>query len=125
MRILESLSSALLVASLTACASGGMSSGDAIARLEAQQKESPTSATTSRSLGIAYYKANRNAEARAALETAAKLDPRDGTTALYLGLTDEALGGLSAAKTAYSSSIQCGRTSRVRGQLQAHLAALT
>ena len=125
MRILESLTSAIFVVSLGACATGGMSSGDAIASLEAQQKASPTSAATSRSLGIAYYKANRNAEARVALETAAKLDPRDGTTALYLGLTDEALGDLPAAKTAYSSYIQFGRTSRVRGQLQAHLAALT
>lgn len=124
MRI-ESLTSALLVVSLGACATGGMSSGDAIARLEEQQKASPTSAAASRSLGIAYYKADRNAEARAALETATKLDPRDGTTALYLGLTDEALGDLPAAKTAYSSYIQFGRTSRVRGQLQAHLAALT
>ena len=125
MRILESLTSTLLVVSLGACATGSMSSTDVIARLEERQKSSPTSADASRSLGIAYYKANRNAEARAALETAAKLDPRDGTTALYLGLSDEALGDLPAAKTAYSSYIQIGRTSRVRGQLQAHLAALT
>ena len=125
MPIRESLTSALLVVSLGACATGGMSSGDAITSLEAQQRATPTSAPTNRSLGIAYYKANRNAEARAALETAAKLDPRDGTTALYLGLTDEALGDLPAAKTACSSYIQFGRTSRVRGQLQSHLAALT
>ena len=125
MRILESLTSALLVVSLGACATGGMSSVDAIARLEEQQKASPTSAEANRSLGIAYYKGNRNTEARAALETASKIDPRDGTTALYLGLTDEALGDLPAAKTAYSSYIQFGRTSRVRGQLQSHLAALT
>ena len=125
MRILESLTGTLLVVSLGACATGGMSSGDAIAKLEEQQKASPTSAAANRSLGIAYYKANRNAEARAALEASTKLDPKDGTTALYLGLTDEALGDLPAAKTAYSSYIQFGRTSRVRGQLQAHLAALT
>ncbi len=125
MRILETLTSTLLVASLGACATGGMSPGDAVARLEEQQQANPASAQTNRSLGIAYYKANQNAEARVALETAAKLDPRDGTTALYLGLTDEALGDLPAAKTAYSSYIQFGRTSRVRGQLQAHLAALT
>ncbi|CAN5172561.1 hypothetical protein BH09GEM1_BH09GEM1_38120 [soil metagenome] len=125
MRMLESLTTTLLVASLGACATGGMAPGAAIARLEEQQKAAPASAETNRSLGIAYYKSNRNAEARAALETATKLDPRDGTTALYLGLTDEALGDLPAAKTAYSSYIQFGRTSRVRGQLQSHLAALT
>ncbi|MDB4916021.1 MAG: hypothetical protein JWM95_3665, partial [Gemmatimonadetes bacterium] len=125
MRILESLSSTLLVVSLAACATGGMGSGDPVTRLEEQQKASPTNASVNRSLGIAYYKANRNAEARVALETAAKLDPRDGTTSLYLGLTDEALGDLPAAKTAYSSYIQFGRTSRVRAQLQSRLAALT
>ncbi len=125
MRILETLASTLLVVSLAGCATGGMGSGDPVARLEEQQKSDPTSASVNRSLGIAYFKANRNPEARAALEAAAKLDPRDGTTALYLGLTDEALGDLPAAKAAYSSYIQFGRTSRVRGQLQSHLAALT
>lgn len=125
MRTLETLSSTLLLVSLAACATGGMGSGDSVARLEEQQKAAPTSAELNRSLGIAYFKANRNAEARVALETATKLDPRDGTTALYLGLTDEALGDIPAAKTAYSSYIQFGRTSRVRGQLQSRLAALT
>jgi tetratricopeptide (TPR) repeat protein len=78
-----------------------------------------------RSLGIAYYKANRFPEARVALEAANKIDPKDGTTSLYLGLTAEALGDLPAAKSAYSSYIQHGRTSRVRSQLEARLAALT
>ncbi|MDQ2666161.1 MAG: tetratricopeptide repeat protein [Gemmatimonadota bacterium] len=125
MRILETLASTLLVVGLAGCATGGMGSGDPVTRLEEQRQADPTSAPVNRSLGIAYYKADRNAEARTALEAAAKLDPRDGTTALYLGLTDEALGDLPAAKRAYSSYIQFGRTSRVRGQLQSHLAALT
>jgi tetratricopeptide (TPR) repeat protein len=78
-----------------------------------------------RSLGIAYYKANRYPEARVALEAANKIDARDGTTSLYLGLTAEAQNDLPAAKNAYASYIQYGRTSRVRGQLEARLAALT
>lgn len=125
MRILNPVLSTLFVVGLAACATGGMSAGDSVTRLEQQQRTSPTSAAVNRSLGIAYYKANRYSEARAALETAAKIDPRDGTTSLYLGLADEALGDLSAAKAAYSSYIQFGRTSRVRSQLQSRLAALT
>jgi tetratricopeptide (TPR) repeat protein len=117
--------SALLVLGLAACATGGMTTGESVSRLEQQQKSSPTSAAVNRSLGIAYYKAARYPDARAALETATRLDPKDGTTALYLGLTAEELGDLPAAKAAYSSYITYGRTSRVRSQLQSRLAALT
>ena len=118
--------SSLLLVGLAACATGGgMSAGESVARLEQQQQSNPTSATVNRSLGIAYYKANRFPQARSALETATKLDPRDGTTALYLGLSAEELGDLAAAKSAYSSYIQYGRTTKVRNQLQARLAALT
>jgi len=118
--------SALLVLGLTACATGGvMSTTEGVARLEQQQKASPSSAPVQRSLGIAYYKAARYPDARSALETATRLDPTDGTTALYLGLSAEELGDLAAAKKAYSSYITFGRTSRVRSQLQSRLAALT
>jgi tetratricopeptide (TPR) repeat protein len=117
--------STLLLAGLAACATGGMTAGESVTRLEQQQKSSPTSAAVNRSLGIAYYKANRYPEARSALETATKLDPKDGTTALYLGLSAEELGDLPAAKAAYSSYIQYGRTSRVRSQLESRLVALT
>ncbi len=123
--MLKTLISTLLIASLAGCATATMSAGDSIARLESQQKKSPTSAAVHRSLGIAYFKANRLPEARVALDESIKLDPRDGTTALYLGLTAEAMNDLSAAKTAYSSYIKYGRTSRVRGQLQSKLADLT
>ena len=58
-------------------------------------------------------------------ETASRLEPEDGTTALYLGLTAEELGDLAAAKRAYSTYLAVGRTSRVRMQLQSRLAALT
>src|SRR6185295_14837379 len=98
--------STFLLAGLAACATGGMTAGESVTRLEQQQKSSPTSSAVNRSLGIAYYKANRYAEARTALEAATKLDPKDGTTALYLGLSAEELGDLPAAKTAYSSYIQ-------------------
>ncbi len=119
------ISSALLVLGLTACATGGMTTGESVSRLEQQQKSSPTSAAVNRSLGIAYYKAARYQDARSSLETSTRLDPKDGTTALYLGLSAEELGDLAAAKAAYSSYITYGRTSRVRNQLQSRLATLT
>ncbi|MEP6733616.1 MAG: CsgG/HfaB family protein [bacterium] len=125
MHIYKSVVSTILLAGLAACATGGLSAGESIARLEQQQKTSPSSAAVNRSLGIAYYQANRYQEARSALETSMKLDSKDGTTALYLGLADEELGDLPAAKLAYSSYITYGRTSRVRSQLQSRLAALT
>lgn len=125
MRIPKYFVIALLVGGLSACATGGLSSGESISRLEQQQRSSPTSAGVNRALGIAYYKANRLPEARAALDAASRVTPKDGTTALYLGLTAEAMNDLPAAKTAYSSYIQYGKTSRVRSQLQSRLAALT
>ena len=124
MRLMKPLVSTLILAGLTACATGGMSAGDSVARLEQQRTTNPQSAAVNRSLGIAYYKAARYPEARTALETATRIDPKDGTTALYLGLTAEELNDLKAARAAYSSYIQYGKTSRVRGQLQAKLAAL-
>ncbi|MDB4913139.1 MAG: hypothetical protein JWM95_783 [Gemmatimonadetes bacterium] len=125
MRILKPVISNLLLVSVAACASAALNPADSVARLEQQQKANPTAAGVNRSLGIAYYEVKRYPDARRALESAAKIDPKDGTTSLYLGLTDEELGDLPAAKAAYSSYIQFGRTSRVRSQLQSRLAALT
>jgi TolB-like protein len=108
---------------VTACASGPRP--DAIPRLERTATSRPSDEAAARGLGIAYYKAGRYADARTQLERAARLDPRDGTAALYLGLSDEQLHDIPAAKAAYQSYVQYGRTSGVRRQLQARLAALT
>ena len=124
MPILKLTITALLTAALAACATGRVTNAAAVDRLEQQQVANPTSASVNRALGIAYYQVARYPEARAALETAARLDPKDGTTALYLGFTAEAQNDFPAAKRAYSSYVQFGRTSRVRGQLQSRLAAL-
>jgi tetratricopeptide (TPR) repeat protein len=124
MHTLRHTAAALLVVALAACATGHVSDAGAVDRLQQQQAANPTSASVNRALGIAYYQAGRYPEARAALETAARLDPKDGTTALYLGFTAEAQNDFPAAKRAYSSYVQFGRTSRVRGQLQSRLAAL-
>lgn len=106
------------------CATAGTLGPDAVARLERARAEHPQRASANRALGIAYYKLQRYAEARQALERAAALDSTDGTTQLFLGMTAEAQNDVSAARTAYSSYVQHGHTSRVRHLLEQRLAAL-
>ena len=126
MRWTRTLTTLAVSAALAACASSGqMASGDGIARLEKARTARPNDASVHRALGLAYYRANKLTEARASLEQAAKLDPRDGTTALYLGLTAEKQNDVPGAKAAYQSYVRYGRTSKIRTQLEARLAALT
>ncbi len=125
MRTYRTVMSTLLLAGAAACATATAGVGESVTRLETQLHENPSSAAVNRSLGIAYYKANRYPEARSALESAQKIDPKDGTTALYLGLTAEAMNDLAGARAAYSSYIQYGKTNRVRGQLESRLVALS
>jgi len=96
-----------------------------VARLERTRASRPNDPAVARSLGIAYYKAGRFADARRQLDDAVRLDPRDGAATLYLGLTAERQGDIAAAKTAYQSYIRYGRTSKLRRQLESRLAALT
>jgi TolB-like protein/cytochrome c-type biogenesis protein CcmH/NrfG len=111
------------------CATLGRGTGTpdagAIARLEKQRAARPNDAAVARSLGIAYYKSGKFTEARAHLEQAAKLDPRDGSATLYLGLTAEQQKDIPAARAAYQSYVRYGKTSKVRRQLEDRLAALT
>src|SRR3954464_3765169 len=107
-----------------ACVTGRASGPEAIARLERERSSNPRSEPVLRSLGIAYYKSGNSKDARATLEQATALDPRDGTAALYLGLAAEAQNDVAAAQRAYTSYVRYGRTSRVRRALEARLAAL-
>lgn len=113
-----------VAALLGACATGRVPTGEAIARLQAQRDRQPRAAAVHRSLGIALYKAGRYDEARSALADAARLDPRDGTTALYLGLAAEQQNDVAAARAAYTSYLRHGRTRRIRNQLESRLAVL-
>lgn len=125
MRSVRSLAAVGLVAILTACATSGQMNASGVRRLELQRTARPNDAAVARSLGIAYYKAGRYADARPHLAQAVKLDPRDGSATLYLGLTAERQNDFAAAKSAYQSYIRYGRTSRVRRQLEARLATIT
>lgn len=114
---------------LTVLASGCLASGqagaDGLARLRRERAARPDDAKVVRALGLAFYKSQRYDSARVYLRESTRLDPRDGTAALYLGLASERLNDLAGAKAAYQTYQQYGRTSRVRRQLEARLAALT
>ena len=126
MRFIRSLVAVGVAMLIVGCASSGQQmSATALKRLEQARASRPNDAAVARNLGIAYYKARRYADARTALTQATRLDPKDGTAALYLGLTAEQQKDIPAAKAAYQSYIRYGRTSRVRRQLEARLAALT
>jgi len=126
MKIITTMGLFALALGAAGCATvGAAASGpEAIARLERERSSHPQSEPVLRSLGIAYYKSGKLPEARTALDQARKLDPHDGTAALYLGLTAEAQNDIATARTAYGSYIEHGRTSRVRHALEARLASL-
>jgi TolB-like protein len=114
----------MAVLATSGCATARTSGPEAIARLERERSSNPRSEPILRSLGIAYYKSGNTKDARATLEQATSLDPRDGTAALYLGLTAEAQNDIATARRAYASYVEYGRTSRVRRALEARLASL-
>ncbi len=124
MRRVRTFAMAAAAAFVAACATarGG---GENITRLEQQRSARPGSESVLRSLGIAYFKANRFADARTVLDEASKLDPKDGVAALYLGMSAEQLNDLPTAHAAYASYLKIGRTRRVRADLEARLAALS
>ena len=114
----------LLALALGGCASSRPFDARELPRLERVRDTHPASLEANRALGIAYYQAGRAEDARSALESAARIDSTDGVTALYLGLAAERLGDLAAARRAYSTYVEVGRTRRVRRRLEARLAAL-
>ena len=100
-------------------------SDDAIARLERNRTANPSSVAALRALGIAYYKRQRFADAGTVLNAARRLDPKDGVSALYAGLSAEALEDYAGAKDAYNSYLQVGKTRSVRNDIRSRLVALS
>ena len=124
MRFVRPILLAVAVGFATPSVSLAQADAGGIAKLEKKRAARPKDAAVARSLGIAYYKANRFPDARTHLDAATKMDPRDGSATLYLGMTAERLNDIPAAKAAYQSYVRYGRTSKVRKQLEARLAAL-
>jgi tetratricopeptide (TPR) repeat protein len=106
------------------CATAISGSADSVARLERARAADPQSEAVERSLGIAYFKANRLADARSALQKAVAMDNHDGVAALYLGLTAEAQNDLPGARAAYESYLTVGKTRKAKNQIRDRLAAL-
>src|SRR5438270_3465177 len=106
------------------CATAISGSADSIARLEQERAADPKSESVERSLGVAYFKANRFDDARTALQRAAAMDARDGVAALYLGLTAEAQNDIPGARKAYQTYLEVGRTRAAKNQIRARMEAL-
>jgi len=119
---LAALAAASLAAS--ACATAISGSAQDVSRLEQEHAGDPQSEPIQRSLGIAYFKANRLPDARTALEKAQSMDRNDGVVALYLGMTAEQQNDLPAAESAYRSYLAVGKTRRVKNQIRDRLEAL-
>jgi len=112
------------IVSAWSCATTISGSADNIARLEQARASAPNSEAAHRAMGIAYFKANRFAEAREALQRAVSMAPSDGVAALYLGLTAEAQNDFAAARTAYDSYLKVGRTRGVKNQIAERLTVI-
>lgn len=126
MRSIRVLLTVGVVGLATGCASSGqIGAGDGLTRLEKSRASRPNDGAIARSLGISYYKAGRFPDARTHLDQAVRLEPRDGAAALYLGLTAEQQQDMPGAKAAYQAYLLHGKTSKVRTQLEARLAAIT
>jgi len=97
----------------------------ALARLEERVARSPNSLKALRAVGVKYYELKRYQNARTALEAARKIDPKDGVSALYLGLANEGLGDVAAAREAYTAYLQVGRSRSVKRDINARLVALS
>ncbi|MBX3173165.1 MAG: hypothetical protein KF709_02020 [Gemmatimonadaceae bacterium] len=102
---------ALLAVALLAIAREPLAaqSAEALARLEAARDAKPEDFSTQRALGVAYFKAERYADATAPLQAARSLDAADPVAALYAGLTADQLGDYSSARTAYTDYLAVKR----------------
>ena len=106
------------------CAAAISGSASSVTRLEQQRAAQPGSEHIERSLGIAYFRASRLADARATLQQAVAADSMDGIAALYLGMTAEGQRDVPAARAAYQRYLDAGRTAAVHRQIAARLSTL-
>jgi len=114
------------LAGLTACASGSLRVADItpeqIPALEAQRAAKPGDATVLSRLGVAYFKAQRYADAQPPLDTASRIDPQNAIAAIYLGMTAEQLGDFPAARAAYQHYISVSHSRALRHTAEQRLA---
>ena len=116
-----------LTLSAGACAAGGAIrlsdvTPQQIPALEVEKSRRPLDANTLGRLGVAYFKAERYADARPVLDSAVAHDPSNGVAAIYLGMTAEQLGDFATAKQAYRSCVGLARNSELKATAQQRLA---
>jgi tetratricopeptide (TPR) repeat protein len=114
-----------LLALLALSAPLGAQQSDQLTKLQRDRAAKPGSVAANRALGLWYYKNGRFAESRVPLEEARKLDPKDGTSALYAGLAAEQVKDFTAAKSAYNAYLEVGKSRGVRDDIRGRLIALT
>lgn len=115
---------ALLLLTLAALPAAAQGRGDAIARLEANRVRNPQNVAALRALGVAYYKAERYADALPVLDQARRLDPKDGVSAVYTGLAAEKTGDLTTARNAYETYLRVGTSRRAKNDVRTRLVVL-
>ncbi len=84
-------------------------SAEAISRLEAARDADPASVAALRSLGVAYFKAERFADASQVLAHALTLDPTDAVITLYAGMSAERVPDYPAARAGYDAYLNIKR----------------
>ncbi len=89
--------------------------------LEADLREAPDSPETLRSLGIAYREAGRVEDARTMLERAVALDPSDGASNYFLGLTAEDQEDYARATEVYEEFLASDPDSGLRDDVEDRL----
>lgn len=112
---------------LAGCAGGGALrvsdiTPESIPGLEQARAQRPGDAATLARLGVAYFKAERFADARQALDSAVARDGRSGIAAVYLGMSTEAMGDFPAARIAYQHYIDIARSGELRETARRRLA---
>jgi TolB-like protein len=111
------------------CAGGGANrlstvSPEAIPELEARRQSEPANAVLQAQLGVAYFRATRLDEARAALDSSLAAEPGNGIATVYLGMTAEAQGDFPAARAAYERYATAGRSRELQRTARSRLALL-
>lgn len=116
------LAAALALGVITAPSVQAQGATDAaLARLEQRATNDPRSARAQRALGVKYFELKRYAEARAALDKARALDPKDGVSALYAGMAAEAMNDVPGARAAYARYLEVGKSKAVKKQINERL----
>lgn len=110
------LCSLLLLAS--ACGGSALRLADvtpeAVPALQSEAAQHPGDAAALTRLGVAYFRAQRYAEADSVLDSVVTRDPQNGIAAIYLGMTQEAQGDFARARDSYQRFLAVARSGELK-----------